>query len=73
MIFGTWKGGTREAQNEQSSRVLRKLFGSKRDKVIGEWRRLHSGEFYALYSSPNHCSTSRNVAGSIPESVIGII
>jgi hypothetical protein len=34
-------------------RVLRRLFGSKRDKVTGEWRRLRNGELNDLYSSPN--------------------
>jgi hypothetical protein len=33
--------------------VLRRIFGHKRDKVTGEWRRLHNNELYALYSSPN--------------------
>jgi hypothetical protein len=35
------------------NRVLRRIFGSKRDEVTGEWRRLHNNELYALYSSPN--------------------
>jgi hypothetical protein len=35
------------------SRVLRRIFGPKRDEVTGEWRRLHNEEVYALYSSPN--------------------
>jgi hypothetical protein len=34
-------------------RVLRKIFGPKRDKVTGEWRRLLSEELHDLYSSPN--------------------
>jgi hypothetical protein len=33
--------------------VLRKIFGPKRDKVIGERRRLHNKKRYALYFSPN--------------------
>jgi hypothetical protein len=35
------------------NRVLRKIFGAKRDEVTGGWRKLHNGEFYNLYSSPN--------------------
>ena len=33
--------------------VLRGLFGSKRDGVTGEWRKLHNEELSDLYSSPN--------------------
>jgi hypothetical protein len=35
------------------NRVLRRIFGPKRDVVTGEWRRLHNKELYALNSSPN--------------------
>jgi hypothetical protein len=35
------------------NRVLRRIFGPKRDEVTGAWRRLHNKELYALYSSPN--------------------
>jgi hypothetical protein len=35
------------------NRVLRRIFGSKRDEVTGQWRRLHNEKLYALYSSPN--------------------
>jgi hypothetical protein len=35
------------------NRVLRRIFGPKRDEVTGEWRRLHNKELYALYSLPN--------------------
>jgi hypothetical protein len=34
------------------NRVLRRIFGSKRDEVAGEWRKLHNEELNALYSSP---------------------
>ena len=33
--------------------VLRKIFGSKRDVITGQWRKLHNTELHALYSSPN--------------------
>jgi hypothetical protein len=35
------------------NRVLRRLFWPKRNKVTGEWRKLHNEELYGLYSSPN--------------------
>jgi hypothetical protein len=35
------------------NRVLKRIFGPKRDKVTGEWRRLHNKELHDLYSSPN--------------------
>jgi hypothetical protein len=35
------------------NRVLRGIFGPKRDEVTGEWRKLHSGELHNLYSSPD--------------------
>jgi hypothetical protein len=31
------------------NKVLRRIFGPKRDEVTGEWRRLHNKELYALY------------------------
>jgi hypothetical protein len=31
------------------NRVLRRIFGPKRDEVTGEWRRLHNEELYDLY------------------------
>jgi hypothetical protein len=35
------------------NRVLRRIFGPKRDEVTGEWRNLHNGELQDLYSSPS--------------------
>jgi hypothetical protein len=35
------------------NRVLRRIFGSKRNEVTGEWRKFHSKELHKLYSSPN--------------------
>jgi len=35
------------------NRVLRRIFGPKRDEVTGEWRKLRNEELNDLYSSPN--------------------
>jgi hypothetical protein len=35
------------------NRVLRRIFGLKRDEVTGEWRKLHNKELHDLYSSPS--------------------
>jgi hypothetical protein len=35
------------------NRVLRKVFGPKRDEVTGEWRKLHNEELNYLYSLLN--------------------
>jgi hypothetical protein len=35
------------------NRVLRRIFGPKRDEVTRKWRKLHSEELHNLYSSPD--------------------
>jgi hypothetical protein len=35
------------------NRVLRRIFGPKRNEATGEWRRLHNEELNDLYLSPN--------------------
>ena len=35
------------------NRVLRRIFGPKKNGVTGEWRKLHNEELNSLYSSPN--------------------
>jgi hypothetical protein len=35
------------------NRVLRRIFGPKRDEMTGEWRKLHNEDLHDLYSSPN--------------------
>jgi hypothetical protein len=51
----TWSLTLREERRLRvfDNRVLRKIFGPKRDEVTREWRRLHNEELYALYHSPN--------------------
>jgi hypothetical protein len=57
VLYGceTWSLTLKEEQrlNVFESRVLRRIFGPKRDEVTGEWRRLHDEELNDLYSSPN--------------------
>jgi hypothetical protein len=40
-------------QIEVESRVLRRIFGSKGEKVRGDWRKLDNDGLYHFYSSPN--------------------
>jgi hypothetical protein len=35
------------------NRVLRRIFGPKKDEVTGEWRKLHNEELHILYSFPD--------------------
>jgi hypothetical protein len=38
---------------QSKKRVLRRIFGSKRDEVREEWRNLNNGQLHNLYSSPD--------------------
>jgi hypothetical protein len=42
-------------------RVLRRIFGPKRDEVTGEWRRLHKEKRNDLYSSPNIIRANQSI------------
>ncbi|KAJ4427756.1 hypothetical protein ANN_25409 [Periplaneta americana] len=57
VLYGceTWTLTLREEQRLKvfENKVLRKIFGAKRDEVTGEWRKLHNTELHALYSSPD--------------------
>jgi hypothetical protein len=51
----TWSLTLREEHRLRvfENRVLRRIFGPKRDEVMGEWRKLHNEELRDLYSSPS--------------------
>jgi hypothetical protein len=57
VLYGceTWSLTLREEHRLRVSenRVLRRIFGPKRDEVTGEWRKLHNEELCNLYSSPS--------------------
>jgi hypothetical protein len=46
-------------------RMLRRMFGPRRDEVTGGWRKLHSEELHTFYSSPclTECSNKEDVLG----------
>jgi hypothetical protein len=52
VLYGceTWSLALREGRRLRvfENRVLMKIFGPKRDEVIGEWRKLHNEELYCL-------------------------
>jgi hypothetical protein len=52
---GTWSLILREERRLRvfENRVLRRIFGPKRDEVTGKWRKLHNGELHNLHSFPN--------------------
>jgi hypothetical protein len=47
------EGGAERKLRVFENRVLRRIFGPRRDEVMGEWKRLHNEELIDLYSSPN--------------------
>ncbi|KAJ4450993.1 hypothetical protein ANN_02428, partial [Periplaneta americana] len=46
-------GATEQRLRVFENKILRKIFGAKKDEVTGEWRKLHNAELHALYSSPD--------------------
>ncbi|KAJ4426003.1 hypothetical protein ANN_27630 [Periplaneta americana] len=55
LLYGceTWTVREEHRLRVFENKVLRKIFGAKRDEVTGEWRKLHNAELHALYSSPD--------------------
>jgi hypothetical protein len=57
VLYGceTWSLTLREEHRLRvfDNRVLRRIFGPKRDEVTGEWRKLHNEKLHNLYSSPD--------------------
>ena len=57
VLYGceTWSLTLREERRLRvfENKVLRRIFGPRRDEVTGDWRRLHNEEINVLYSSPN--------------------
>jgi hypothetical protein len=57
VLYGceTWSLTLREERRLRvfENRVLRRIFGSKRVELTGDWRKLHNEELHSLYSSPN--------------------
>jgi hypothetical protein len=57
VLYGceTWSLTLREEHRLRvfENRVPRRIFGPKRDEVMGEWRKFHNKELHDLYSSPS--------------------
>jgi len=45
--------GEQRRLRANENRVLRRIFGTKRDEVTGEWRKLHNEQLNDLYCSPS--------------------
>jgi hypothetical protein len=59
-VISKWESGRlsltlREEHRLKMSedKMLRRIFGPKRDEVTGDWRKLHNEELHSFHSSPN--------------------
>jgi hypothetical protein len=63
VLYGceTWSLTLREEHRLRvfKNRMLRRIFGPKRDDVTGGWRKLHNEELHNLYSSPSIIRTMK--------------
>jgi hypothetical protein len=55
MAVGTWSLTLREEHRLRvfENKVLRRIFSPKMHEARGDWRKLHNGELYNVYSSPS--------------------
>jgi len=57
VLYGceTWSLTLRDKRrlNVSENRLLRRIYGSKKDEITGKWRKLHNEELNDLYCSPN--------------------
>jgi hypothetical protein len=53
--YKTWSLTLREEHGLRvfENRVLRRIFGSKRDEVTGDWKKLHNEELHNIHSLSN--------------------
>jgi hypothetical protein len=69
VLYGceTWSLTSREEHRLRAfeNRVLRRIFGAKRDEMTGGWRKLHNERLHSLYSSPSIIRIMMRQAGHV--------
>jgi hypothetical protein len=77
VLYGceTWPLTLREEHRLRAfeNRVLRRIFGPKRDEVTGGWRKLHNEELHNLYSSPGIISMFKSRKMRLAEHVARMV